>query len=64
MDRKVYVVVDLKMNLVLQVEDGVEIGSVLDDLDFSNVTHERNNDFDLSEVGDIKVVGHEIIDSK
>jgi hypothetical protein len=53
--RKVFV--ELKVKLVIEVEEGVEISEVIGDMDFTSST-------DNSEIVDSKIIEHEIIDSK
>lgn len=55
--RKVYI--DLKVRLILNVEEGIEISNVIDELDY--------NFFDntgLADIEDVEIKDYEIEDSK
>ena len=55
--RKVYV--EVKVRLIIDMDEGVEVGEVIDDMDYR--FHSNTNNADIV---DIEVTGHDIQDSK
>jgi hypothetical protein len=55
--RKVYV--DLKVRLVLQVEEGIEIANVLDELDYN-----FSDQTGMADIVDMEIKDYDILDSK
>jgi len=56
-DRKVYV--DVKVRLIIRVDEGVPVGAVIDemDYDFTDTTGDAT-------IEDIEITNYEIVDSK
>jgi hypothetical protein len=55
--RKVYV--DLTVRLILNVDEGMEVGNVVDELDYS-----FDDTTGSATVEDTEITGHEVVDSK
>ena len=55
--RKVYV--EVKVKLVLEMEEGVEVGEVIDEMDYDFTSNTTNAD-----IVDTEILDHEVTDSK
>jgi len=53
------VTVELKLRLIINADEGMEIGTIIDEMDY-----DFTYNFGLADIKDIEILDYEIIDSK